>query len=220
MATSATALEKVQGTHELDHHHDHHHVGPIPIDPARQLKFNRLGMWLFLISEAFLFAGILVMRIVLLRDDDGSFTRPELDQFIGLVITTILLISSWFVFMAETAIRHNDRKNFIRFLWGAIVMGWVFMVGLFIEWAILAHFNASDHIEGGMFYFMTGVHGFHVLSGLVLLGGVLYNGIKGHYSAEAHWGVEATALYWHFVDVAWVFFYVALYLVGDVYEGH
>jgi cytochrome c oxidase subunit 3 len=215
--TATTALEKVHSPKEFEHHHDAHHHGPAPIPYEQQLKFNRLGMWLFLISESFLFAGILVMRIVLLRED-GQFIRPELDQFIGLIITIILLLSSYFVYLAETAITHNDRRLFLIFLSLAIVMGWVFMAGLYIEWAIIAHFNASDHISGGMFYFMTGIHGFHVLTGLGLLMGVLYNGLKGHFSAEKHWGVEATALYWHFVDVAWVFFYVALYLVGEVYK--
>lgn len=215
---SSTALELKQPHGDGAHYHDdHHHSGPLPIPQDMKLKFNRLGFWLFLISEAFLFAGILVMRIVLLRED-GQFIRPELDQAIGLVITSILLASSLFVYLAEVAIAHNDRRSFILFESLAILMGLIFMIGLAYEWAVLAHFNASDHISGGMFYFMTGVHGFHVLTGLILLLSVLWNAIRGHYTAEAHFGVEAGALYWHFVDVAWVFFYVALYLVGEVHH--
>jgi cytochrome c oxidase subunit 3 len=63
---------------------------------------------------------------------------------------------------------------------------------------------------------MTGIHAIHVLSGVIFILIVWNNGRRGHYSAEEHWGVEACAIYWHYVDVAWVFFYPALYLIGSV----
>jgi cytochrome c oxidase subunit 3 len=67
---------------------------------------------------------------------------------------------------------------------------------------------------GGVFYMMTGMHAFHVLTGLIFLGIVWNNARKGLYTAEKHWGVEAAAVYWHFVDLVWIFFYPALYLIG------
>jgi cytochrome c oxidase subunit 3 len=219
MTTSSTALEAVKERQvDVEAHHDAHDH-PVPIPYERQLTFNRLGMWLFLISETFLFAGILIMRIVLGRDN-GEFIRPELDQFVGLLITSILLLSSLSVYMAETSIEHGKKQNFIWFTVASIVMGAIFMVGLAYEWLVLAHFNATDHISGGLFYFMTGVHGLHVLTGLFMLVFVLINGLRNRYSAKENWGVEATALYWHFVDVVWVFYYVALYLVGSEYHPH
>ena len=63
---------------------------------------------------------------------------------------------------------------------------------------------------------MTGMHALHVVTGLIFLGVVLRKGSKGMYSKEKHWGVEAAAVYWHFVDVVWIFFYPALYLVGKL----
>ncbi|NDJ84696.1 MAG: heme-copper oxidase subunit III [Chloroflexi bacterium] len=188
----------------------------IEYSAQQRLNMNRLGLWLFLISESFLFAGILVARIVLLRNDDG-FTRPELDQGLGLAITSILLLSSYFVNSAEVAIGRGDNRNFMWGLGAAIVMGFVFVGGVIYEWSI-AHFAPGDHVEGGMFFFMTGMHALHVITGLAFLIIVFHNGRLGNYSKESHWGVEAAALYWHFVDVVWVFFYVALYLVGDVPE--
>jgi cytochrome c oxidase subunit III len=67
---------------------------------------------------------------------------------------------------------------------------------------------------GGVFYMMTGMHAFHVLTGLIFLAVVWNNARKGLYTAEKHWGVEAAAVYWHFVDLVWIFFYPALYLIG------
>jgi cytochrome c oxidase subunit 3 len=72
----------------------------------------------------------------------------------------------------------------------------------------------TDGAFGAIFYAMTGLHALHVLSGVVLILIVWNRGRKGDFSAERHWGVEATAVYWHYVDLVWVFFYPALYLIG------
>lgn len=214
---STTALEPI-AHHGAVVEHDGHHGGLIPIAPERQLQFNRLGMWLFIISETFLFAGILIMRIVLGRNEDG-FTRPELSQSLGLLITSILLVSSFFVNRAEVAIKHNDRFQFNLSTFLAILLGLIFVGGVVYEWdEALNHFKPDGHIEGGLFFFMTGVHALHVITGVLFLLIVFFNGIRGHYSSKSHWGVESAALYWHFVDVVWVFFYVALYLIGTVPE--
>jgi cytochrome c oxidase subunit 3 len=180
-----------------------------------RLQLNRIGLWLFMISEGFLFSGILVARMSLL-----SGTRPELSQQIGLVITSILLLSSFFVNRAEVAIKHNDRGNFLTSLLFTIILGLVFVVGVGYEWSIAFSegLTPDEGVHGAMFFFMTGMHAFHVISGIVFLMAIYYLGLKGHFSAEAHWGVESCALYWHFVDVVWVFFYVALYLVGAVHH--
>lgn len=197
-------------TTTIDHAHDHHHEGPLAFTPRQRLNMNRLGFWLFIISETFLFSGIMVARIVLLGD-----TRPELDQGLGLIITAILLVSSFFVNRAEIAIAYDDRRNFLFSMTMAIVLGLVFTVGVIYEWSI-AHGGPDENIAFGMFFFMTGMHALHVITGIGFLISVLYNGYKGNYTARDHFGVEATALYWHFVDVVWVFFYVSLYLIGTV----
>jgi len=69
-------------------------------------------------------------------------------------------------------------------------------------------------VAWSLFYTMTGFHAFHVLTGVIFLWVVYRNGRKGLYNTERHWPVEAAAVYWHFVDVVWVFFYPALYLIG------
>lgn len=170
---------------------------------------NRLGLWLFLLSDSFVFGGLLVIRFGLM-----GLSRPELSQLLGLVVTSILLISSFFMNRAEIAITHGDRKNFLVSLAITIILGVVFLAGVVgVEWQI-AHFGPSDGPQGAVFYIMTGFHAFHVLTGVIFLIIVFRNGLKNIYSAEKHWAVEASAVYWHFVDVVWIIFYPALYLIG------
>ena len=84
-----------------------------------------------------------------------------------------------------------------------------------MEWREAPHMGIVPQSGYGIaFYSMTGMHAFHVLSGVVLLGLVYLNGRRGAYSAGRYWGVEASIKYWHFVDLVWVFFYPALYLIG------
>ncbi len=171
----------------------------------------RLGLWLFFVSDAFVFGGLLVSRFYLLGN-----TRPHLEQYLGLIVTSVLLVSSFFMNRAEVQISQGDRKGFIRSLIITMVLGTIFLLGVVgVEWQI-APFGPSDGPEGAVFYMMTGMHAFHVLTGVIFLGIVLRNGLKGKYSAERHWGVEAAANYWHFVDLVWIIYYPALYLIGTL----
>lgn len=172
---------------------------------------NRLGLWLFLISDAFVFGGLLVMRMNLL-----GLTRPNLNQFLGLGVTSILLISSFFMNRGETMIAHGDRKGFLNNTLITFLLGLGFLIGVvFVEWRLAAHegLTPSSGAAGAAFYMMTGMHAFHVLTGLIFLAIVWFNGRRGLYD-EKHYPVEAAAVYWHFVDVVWIVFYPALYLVG------
>ncbi len=172
---------------------------------------NRLGLWLFIISDTFFFAGLLISRFYLF-----SGQRPDLNQFIGFGVTAMLLTSSFFMNRAETAMAHGDTRTFFRGILVTIVLGVLFLIGVLgVEWQI-APFSPSDSAMASMFFTMTGFHALHVLSGVVFLLIVYRNARKGIYSQEKHWPVEAAAIYWHFVDVVWVFFYPALYLMGVV----
>jgi cytochrome c oxidase subunit 3 len=175
-----------------------------------QTRVNRIGLWLFFVSEAFMFAGLLASRFYLWGN-----ARPDLDQGLGLVITLLLLLSSFSMNRAESAIAHDDRKTFLTFLLITAVLGTLFLVGVVVfEWG--GHIKPWDGVFGAVLFGMTGIHALHVFSGVVLLLIIWNLGRKGHFSADRHWGVEATAIYWHFVDVVWVFYYPALYLMGTV----
>lgn len=173
-----------------------------------QLKNNRLGLWLFFLSEAFIFGGLLVSRFYLWGN-----TRPDLDQNLGLLVTGVLLISSFFMNRAELAIAHDDRRTFMSSLIITALLGIGFLVGVIgFEWQ--GHIQPHHWAYGAVLYGMTGMHALHVLSGVIFILIILFNGARGHYSAERHWGVEACAIWWHYVDLVWVFFYPALYLMG------
>lgn len=181
---------------------------------AYKLGNNRLGLWLFILSDSFVFAGLLVTRFYNLGGQ-----RPELDQTLGLIVTSMLLVSSFFMNRAETAMAHGDRKTFLNSTLITMLLGIAFLIGVLgFEWR-LAPFKPWDGPAGPVFFMMTGTHAFHVLTGVLFLLVVYRNGLRGHYSAERHWAVEACANYWHFVDVVWIFFYPALYLIGTVAGG-
>jgi cytochrome c oxidase subunit 3 len=174
------------------------------------LKRNRFALWMFFFSEIFLFGAFLVARFYLWGN-----TRPDLDQNLGLITTGILLLSSFFMARGETAIAHDDRKEFRRSLLITAFLGTLFLVGVVgLEWG--GELRPTDGMYGAVFYGMTGLHAVHVLSGVIMILIVWNLGRKGHFSTEEHWGVEAVAVYWHYVDVVWVFFYPALYLIGKV----
>ena len=186
-------------------------------DGGKRLAMNRMGLWLFLISDGFMFGGLLVARFFLWGD-----TRADLSQNLGFLVTAILLASSFFMNRGETAMANGDRKNYILFTTITILLGALFLVGVvFVEWPTAAAHGITPDKDtyGAVFYMMTGMHAFHVLTGLVFLGLVLRNARRGLYSPEKHWGVEASAVYWHFIDLVWIFFYPALYLIGSV-AGH
>jgi cytochrome c oxidase subunit 3 len=175
---------------------------------------NRIGLWLFLLSDAFVFAGLLTVRINLL-----GLTRPHLNQFLGLIVTVVLLISSFFMNRGETAMAHGDKKGFMTNTMITFVLGLVFLLGVVaVEWPTAASegLTPSSGAAGAVFYMMTGMHAFHVFTGLLFILVVMNNARKDVYSAEKHWGVEAAAVYWHFVDLVWIIFYPALYLIGKM----
>jgi cytochrome c oxidase subunit III len=178
---------------------------------AHRLATNRLGLWLFFISDTFVFGGLFVTRFYLLGNH-----RPDLNQFLGLTVTTVLLASSFFMNRAEVMMAHGNRKGFLRSTLVTMVLGIAFLVGVLgFEWRT-APFGPGDGAQGAVFFMMTGMHALHVLTGIVFLLIIYSNGRKGLYTPERHWGVEACTIYWHFVDVVWIFFYPALYLIGVI----
>lgn len=194
---------------EEEHNHDHHSY-------AWKLAANRLGFWLFLLSDSFVFGGLLVTRFNLL-----GLTRPHLDQSLGLIVTAVLLVSSFFMNRAETQMALGNKKGFLTSTVLTFILGLGFLIGVvFIEWpsAAAEGLTADAGAIGGVFYMMTGMHAFHVLTGLIFLLVILRNGIRGVYTQEKHWPVEAATVYWHFIDVVWIFFYPALYLIGHLAE--
>lgn len=211
--------------HEDTAHDDHGHALSWP----EQLRANRIGIWLFCISELFLFVALLAVRFYLWRDvDTGAVVRPELSQIAALVTTSVLLASSYFMIRAEVAAGVGDWKKMDTNLIATFAFGLLFLLGLFfVEWGLIPELamaiTGEDHVIrpsssgtfGAVFFMMTGMHALHVIIGLVYILTVIRNGRLGKYTLDKHWGVESCAIFWHYVDVIWIFFYPAIYLIGE-----
>jgi cytochrome c oxidase subunit 3 len=158
-----------------------------------------------------IFLILLMTRFYLL----GASRPEELNQTLGFLVTVVLLLSSLTAYRSEVAIAHGDRPRFLRNLLLTIVMGTIFLlVVVLVEWREAGHMGIVPQSDYGIAFFsMTGMHAFHVLTGILLLLVIYFNGRRGAFSPDSYWGVEASIKYWHFVDLVWVFFYPALYLV-------
>lgn len=177
--------------------------------PSR-LVVNRVGLWLFLLSESFLFTALLSSRYYLLRT-----ARPEeVNQPLGLAITIVLLLSSLTAYRAEACARYGDQRGLLNNLMATIALGLLFLVGVALEWREAFHFFPPHTTFGTVFFTTTGIHAFHVLTGILALAIVRFLARDGRFTPGNYWGVEGVVKYWHFVDVAWVFIYPTLYLVS------
>jgi cytochrome c oxidase subunit 3 len=173
-----------------------------------RLHLNSVGLWLFFLSECFLFGALLASRFYLAGTD-----KPEhLDQELGLAITSILLLSSLTAFTAEMAMAKGRRGWAALMVIATILLGLVFFGGVVLEWSE-AEFHQSE-TYGTAFFTMTGLHASHVISGVGILFLMLIMVMRGRFSPESYWGFEAGIKYWHFVDVVWVFYYPSLYLIN------
>lgn len=177
-------------------------------DMSFQPKANRMGLWLFILSETFLFGSFLSARYF----STGTLRPDELNQTLALGVTIILLLSSISAYLAETAIKYNLRKYFIIATASTIGMGLLFMGGVTFELREAIHLYPPGTPYGSSYFMLIGLHAFHVITGLIGLVIVLFLGLKGHFGSDDYWGVEGVVKYWHFVDLAWVIIYPTLYL--------
>lgn len=188
-----------------------------------KVNLARFGMLTFLASEAMLFAGLIAAYVVL-RTALGSHYRPEGAPMLPWKLTgmnTLILISSSLTcWVAERKVIRNVRPTFWLFVTG--LLGATFVTVQGYEWFHLYHehmwFNRAGEIPGGhtyssVFFVLTGFHGVHVAIGVLMLMVAWLKSFFGHFSAHQHSFMECTALYWHFVDVVWIFLFTILYLV-------
>jgi len=130
-----------------------------------------------------------------------------------LVNTLILLLSGTTVTWAHHALLENDRKNLVRGLALTVVLGILFTLCQAYEYGHAA-FNFSGNIYGATFFMATGFHGAHVIIGTIFLAVCLIRAINGAFTPKQHFGFEAAAWYWHFVDVVWLFLFACIYVWG------
>ena len=130
-----------------------------------------------------------------------------------LVNTLILLLSGTTVTWAHHSLLENDRKGLVWGLTLTVALGLLFTLLQAYEYGHAA-FNYSGHIYGATFFMATGFHGAHVIIGTIFLAVCLARALKGHFTPKQHFGFEAAAWYWHFVDVVWLFLFACIYVWG------
>ncbi|HRK18249.1 MAG TPA: cytochrome c oxidase subunit 3 [Hyphomicrobiaceae bacterium] len=144
---------------------------------------------------------------------DGTFKATFDPWGLPMVNTLILLLSGTTVTWAHHALLENNRKGLIWGLALTVVLGLLFTALQVYEYSHAA-FKFSGHIYGATFYMATGFHGFHVVVGTIFLFVCLVRAMKGHFTPQQHFGFEAAAWYWHFVDVVWLFLFACIYVIG------
>jgi cytochrome c oxidase subunit III len=188
----------------------------------------KLGMWLFLFTEILLFGGLFILysayraRYPLDFHDGGQ----HLNVVIGVANTAILLTSSLTMALSMAAIQKGNRRMSILCLLGTIFLGAVFLVNKYIEWSgeihhglypnspVLAKLPPGSQIFFGLYYSMTGLHGLHVFAGIALLSVMLALLVRKKINVHDFNKLENSGLYWHLVDVIWIFLLPLFYLAA------
>ncbi len=215
--------------------HDAHHGHPANLahqfDTLEQQKeSSTFGMWLFLVTEIMFFGGLFCAYLIYRRASFAGFAEAshELDIGLGTFNTAVLIGSSLTMAMAVWAAQMGKRKLIVLFLLGTILLGGVFLGVKAVEYNHKFH---EHHVPGGHFlwegqfpeaaeqfyslYFaMTGLHALHMVVGIGVLFWLCIPAWKGRFGPDYNNPVEVTGLYWHFVDIVWIFLFPLLYLIG------
>ena len=186
--------------------------------PVVQISM-RYGMMLFICSEVMFFVAFFWAFFDSSLFPAGGVWPPEgiktFDPFdLPLINTLVLLLSGCTVTWAHHALVKDNRRDFLQGLSLTILLGALFTALQAIEYSH-APFGFTEGIYPSVFFMATGFHGFHVIVGTLFLAVCLWRGFLGHFSPRQHFGFEAAAWYWHFVDVVWLFLFVCIYIWGS-----
>jgi cytochrome c oxidase subunit III len=193
--------------------HEEHH-GPPPANVSSRVEAQFLGMLLFIISEVMLFGAFFTayffIRVV--GEAEWPAQGEELPVAIAGVNTAILLSSSFTMHWALEGARNENRRALRVGILTTFLLGLTFLTIQVNEYVHLG-FSPADNAQGTIFYGLTGLHGAHVFIGLTLLLFATIRAFRGHYSAKEHRGVEVPGIYWHFVDIMWIFVFSTIYVL-------
>jgi cytochrome c oxidase subunit 3 len=188
---------------------------------------SKTGMWLFLFTEMLLFGGLFVVYAVYRYRNATAFhlAASELSVFVGTVNTIILLISSATIAMSITAIQLKNKKLALLLLTLTLLLGIAFLVNKYFEWghhitehiypgsSVLALRGQGDVLFYGLYFFMTGLHALHIIIGLAFIGVIGIKIVRGKIASDNYVLLENSGLYWHLVDLIWIFLFPLFYLI-------
>ena len=187
-------------------------------DPAQAREAATLGLWTFLATEVLLFGGLFTTYVVYRIRYPQMFYEDhlKLDRVLGAVNTLILICSSLTVAMGIAAIRQGKVRLLRWYLVLTILLAAGFLGIKAVEYSDkFAHgIHPGTDIFFSLYFMLTGLHGLHVIAGMAVLGAVAVLAGGGMFSERYHTPVELSGLYWHFVDLVWIYLFPLLYLVG------
>jgi len=187
----------------------------------------RMGMWLFLFTELLLFGGLFFLYSVyrFVNQEQFHIAAKELNTLIGTLNTIILLTSSLTMALSIAAIQRNNKSLSVFFQVLTILLAFGFLINKYFEWSIKFHhgvFPGSEILLNkpkgeilffGLYYVMTGLHGLHVIIGVVLIAIMTRLTINGVINKDSYVKLESGGLYWHLVDIIWIFLFPLFYLI-------
>jgi cytochrome c oxidase subunit 3 len=191
------------------------HHGPPPAHQSSRVDARVLGMFLFIASEIMLFGAFFTAYFFIRVVNNAPEWPPhpyEFPKFVAFVNTCILVSSSFTVHWALQAIKRGNRAGLRAGLFLTFLLGAIFLCGQLVEYARIG-FAPNTGAFASVFFCLTGLHGAHVIVGLTILLFMTIRAFRGHFSAEAHHGVEIGGIYWHFVDVMWIVVFVTVYIL-------
>ena len=188
---------------------------------------SKTGMWFFLFTEMLLFGGLFIVYSVYryIHPEAFHLAAHELSVAIGAINTIILLASSTTVAMSITALQKNNKTLSLTLLGVTVLMGLAFLVNKYFEWGehitehiypgskVLSLRGQGDVLFYGLYYFMTGLHALHIIIGLIFIGVVAVMIYKDKLGSDNFTLLENSGLYWHLVDLIWIFLFPLFYLI-------
>jgi cytochrome c oxidase subunit 3 len=195
----------------------------------QQADAGKIGMWLFLVTEVLLFGGLFVGFAIMQSLHREAFVAAhhQLDRVLGFINTVVLLTSSYTMVMAVHSARTDRRKRVVVYLLLTLICAGVFLGIKYVEYSHKFHegllpgryySHKGDTVPGQFMFFsfyfmMTGLHGVHILGGMVVIAWVLRRAARGDFSHAYYTPVDLVGLYWHLVDLIWIYLFPLLYLI-------
>lgn len=199
-----------------------HHV-----EEHRDDEASKLGMWLFIFTELLLFGGLFLVYSIYRAAYPAEFHAGslELSVTIGAINTIALLFSSMTIAMALTAMQKNNKKLALRLIAVTLLMAAIFLVNKYVEWgtkfehglypgsSLMPMLDRGYLLYFSLYFFMTGLHAFHIIVGMILLIVCYFKVNSGAVHNQKYVLLENGALYWHLVDLIWIFLFPMMYLI-------
>lgn len=196
-------------------------------DEHRDDEASKLGIWLFIFTELLFFGGLFVTYAVYRFRNREAFhlAAHELDVVVGTVNTVILLVSSMTIAMSTTAIQKKDKRTTLWLIGITLALALAFLVNKYFEWSLkiehgifpgsplLDELGRGDTLFFGLYFFMTGLHALHIIIGMVILAVILVRVQKNRITFDNFQLLENGGLYWHLVDLIWIFLFPLFYLI-------